>query len=73
MHPGAQSNHVTRILSLDVQVLQQIPGRTSADEPGHGHLDCVLSLDTHPTKPIIASGGHEKDATVKLWQHQPVA
>ncbi|KAF2878140.1 WD40-repeat-containing domain protein [Massariosphaeria phaeospora] len=31
-----------------------------------GHNDAVLSVDTHPTEPLIASGG--LDRTVRIWK-----
>jgi len=32
-----------------------------------GHTDVVLALDTHPTLPLLASGGMDKDPTVRVW------
>lgn len=32
-----------------------------------GHTDCVNSVSSHPTLPIIASGSLTKDCTVRIW------
>lgn len=31
------------------------------------HSSAVLAVDAHPTEHILASGGIEKDNTVKIW------
>ncbi|KAJ2613976.1 WD repeat-containing protein 5 [Coemansia sp. RSA 1365] len=35
-----------------------------------GHSDSVLGVDCHPLKNIIASGGQNKDKTVKIWKFE---
>lgn len=32
-------------------------------------LDAVLCVDAHPTQPLLASGSHQKDGVVRLWEH----
>lgn len=34
-----------------------------------GHTDAVLTVAWHPKEPLLASGGMEKDRTVKIWRH----
>lgn len=50
------------------QLLQEVPGRGSADAPGDGHCDAVVALDCHPRERLLATGALDKDRTVKLWQ-----
>jgi hypothetical protein len=50
-----------------MQVVQQLPGRDSSEQPGDGHCAAVLCVAAHPSKPMLASAGHEPDCSVKIW------
>lgn len=54
-------------------LLGVLRGRPSADAPGQGHCDAVLSVAAHPTLPVMASAGHERDRAVKIWKHTSLA
>ena len=51
-------------------LLGLLHGRPGPESEGGGHCDVVLAVSTHPTEPIIASGAHEKDRTIKIWRHE---
>lgn len=53
-----------------VQVLQRIEPGSEQQGSGGGHCDAVLGVDAHPCEPLLASAGHAKDRTVKLWRSQ---
>lgn len=70
-----QSSHL-RVLTMSLpvhlcspcfQVVQHMPGREAPDAPGDGHCDAVLSVASHPRLPMLATGGHEKDSSIKIW------
>ena len=50
------------------QIVQRIPGRADADDPGDGHHDKVIGISCHPDKKLIASGSLSGDTTVRIWQ-----
>lgn len=47
--------------------VQCIPGRKTPENEGNGHCDVVLCVDTHPLMSTFASGGKEKDRSIKIW------
>uniref|UniRef100_A0A383VEF5 WDR5-like beta-propeller domain-containing protein n=1 Tax=Tetradesmus obliquus TaxID=3088 RepID=A0A383VEF5_TETOB len=49
------------------KLVQQLPGRSSSEEPGDGHCAAVLCIAAHPSRPVVASAGHDPDCTVKIW------
>ena len=51
-----------------VQIVQQIPGKAIAEDPGDGHHDKVIGISSHPDKKLIASGCLNGDTTVKIWE-----
>lgn len=55
------------------QVAQRLPGRASADDAGDGHCDAVLCTAASDKRPLIATGAHEKDCSIKLWAAQAAA
>ncbi|KAL6767783.1 MUT11 [Auxenochlorella protothecoides x Auxenochlorella symbiontica] len=50
-------------------LLGLLRGRAGPDDPGEGHCDVVLSVAAHPHLPVLASCGHERDRSVKIWRH----
>lgn len=67
---GSEDHHVY-IWDLNTRtVAGLLRGRRSADAPGEGHSDVVLSVDATEgagVPPLIASCG--MDSTVKIWEH----
>ncbi len=57
---------------LCAQIVGVLRGRPSADAPGAGHCDVVLSVDasTAPDLPFIASCGHQGDGSIQVWAHE---
>ena len=51
-----------------LQIVQKIPGRVTADDPGDGHHDKVIGISCHPDKKLIASGSLSGDTFVRIWQ-----
>ena len=51
-----------------MQVVQKIPGRANADDPGDGHHDKVTGISCHPDKKLLASGSLNGDTTVRIWE-----
>jgi hypothetical protein len=55
------------LLFCALQLVQQLPGRSSSEQPGDGHCAAVLCVAAHPSRPVLASAGHDPDCTVKIW------
>eukprot|EP00877_Chromochloris_zofingiensis_P008010 jgi/Chrzof1/3462/Cz12g26140.t1 len=64
---GSEDNSVVVWDVNSKQVVQHMPGREAPDAPGDGHCDAVLSVASHPRLPMLATGGHEKDSSIKIW------
>lgn len=56
------------MLALWLQIVQQIPGRETADEAGEGHCDKVIAVSCHPDRKLMASGSLNSDTSVKIWE-----
>jgi COMPASS component SWD3 len=70
---GSEDHHVYAWHLNSRSVAGLLRGRPSEDTPGDGHCDAVLAVDANPVLPMIASGGYERDRTVKLWAPPPRA
>lgn len=69
---GSEDHHVYLWGLSSREVVGVLRGRPSADAPGAGHCDVVLSVDASmaPDLPFIASCAHQGDGSIQVWAHE---
>jgi COMPASS component SWD3 len=66
---GSEDHHIYFWDLNQKTVTGVLHGRPGPDSPGAGHCDVVHAVDTSSREALVASGGGERDGTVKLWRH----
>ena len=70
---GSEDHHIFMWDLNNRTVAGVLRGRSGPDSPGDGHCDVVMSVDTNPAEPVMASAGGPRDRTVKIWKYCPTA
>lgn len=68
-------NAATKTPCTHAQVVQHIPAarsstpHTQGAAESHGHSDAVLAIDCDAKSGLMATGGHEKYPTIRIWSN----
>ncbi|MEW5302460.1 MAG: hypothetical protein WDW38_002381 [Sanguina aurantia] len=72
---GSEDGSISLYDLATAKVVQHIPAARSSTPhaqgaaESHGHSDAVLAIDCHAKSGLMATGGHEKDPTIRVWSN----